>query len=625
MATNTEQISGRESPSKLWFALVGSAFLAVSLFLSWERLGGVAEHILAGLAGLVVGVPTAYDGIRELRRNPFGSDVLMIVAATGAAAIGAYEEAAAVLILYNFAEATEYYTVEKVRGIAGRMATLLPKRALVKKNGDYVEVPVEELKVGDVISVKPGWRVPVDGKIVIGNTNVDQSTITGEAMPVSKSVGDSLLSGSLNIDGSIELEVGKPFSDSMVSKIVHLVVESREKKASVERFIDRFSRFYTPSMILLAIGIALVPTTLLGQPFGVWVYRAMIALVVACPSALVIATPITMLIGLTRAMWSSVLIKGGKYLEELSKIRVVAFDKTGTLTKGNLSVESVQAASGFSEGEVLRYAAIAESRSSHPIATAIAREARGGLADVYCEVTEVAGKGLIATLADGRSILVGRHSFVGEQQSGRDGEHSHSEEGSAVDVVVDGQFAGTISLADEIREDAKSAIAALKSEGLEVVMLTGDNARTAKEISDRLGIEEFHPALLPQDKVRIVGELKQERGKVLMVGDGVNDAPVLAASDVGVAVGTAGSDIAIQAADVALLGSDLGKVPYLLRLGRKATSRAKLNIGIALALKLTIISAGVLGLVPLWVGVIGDDGVTLIIIGLALPILGMKD
>lgn len=346
-------------PRRLWLAVVGGLILAFGLMLQWLDLGGIAEHVLAGVALVIVAAPVAYEAVKQFRGNPFNTEVLMLTAATGAFAIGVFEEGAAVLILYNFAEAIEDYTVDKVRRITRRMAALLPQRAMVKRNGGLSEVPVEDLKVRETILVKPGWRIPVDGRIVVGSSNVDQSAVTGEAMPVEKSSGDTVLSGTLNLDGSLEVVVEKPFKDSTISRIINLVVEARERKARVERFIDRFSRFYTPSMIALAALIALTPPLVLDQPLGVWVYRALIVIVIACPSALVISTPVTMLMGLTRAMWSSVLVKGGIYLEEVSKVKAVAFDKTGTLTKGRLQVAQIAPTNGFRKEDVLQLAALA--------------------------------------------------------------------------------------------------------------------------------------------------------------------------------------------------------------------------------------------------------------------------
>ncbi|MDG7007379.1 MAG: cation-translocating P-type ATPase [Nitrososphaerota archaeon] len=616
-------------PTRFLLPSVAAGILATSLVLQWLREGGITEHILAGISLLIVALPVAYEAVVEFRSNPFNTSVLMLTAGLGAFAIGVYEEGAAVLILYNFAEAIEAYTVRRVTGITRKIAGLLPKRASVKSgDGSLVEVPVEGLKVDDVVLVKPGWRIPIDGRIIEGRSNLDQSMVTGESMPVEKNVGEEVLSGTLNLDGSLEVRVTKPFKDSTVSRVIELVVEAQERKVRIERFIDRFSRFYTPSMIGLAALLALVPPLVFGQPFEVSVYRALIILVIACPSALIISAPVTVLLGLTRAMWSSILIKGGVFIEELSKVKVVAFDKTGTVTRGRLKVAGIAPEDGFSENEVLQLAAFAETKSSHPIAIAIvdAAKLRGLSTNSDAQVTDVPGRGIIARSREGMTILVGRPTFA------RDGGVDHGFAitgngpkgiGTQVSVAVDERLAGTITVADEIRPDARETIRLLKEQGVKVTMLTGDNEATATRVADDLGIDEYYAELLPEDKVRIARELAKN-GAVAMVGDGVNDAPVLAASNVGIAVGTAGNDIAIDAADVALMGSSLESVPYLLRLSKKVMARLKTNIAIALGLKFVMIGAATFGLIPLWFGVVGDDGVTLIVVAYALPLLRFK-
>jgi Cd2+/Zn2+-exporting ATPase len=628
VAKSTEDAGEGVSPRRLRLAAAAAIVLTAGLILRWLNVGGMLEHILAGIALFIAAAPVGYQAAREFRSNPFNHEVLMIAAGFGAAAIGVFEEGAAVLILFNFAEAIEGYTVDKVRGIAKRMASLLPKRVLMKRNGSLVEVAVEELKVGDIIVVKPSWRIPIDGTIIQGRSSVDQSTVTGESMPLEKIPGDAVLSGTLSLDGSLEIRVEKPFKDSTISRIIELVVEAREKKARMERFIDRFSKFYTPSMMGLAALIALVPPLALGQPFAVWLYRALIVLVIACPSALVISTPVTVLMGLTRAMWSSVLVKGGIYLEEIAKTKTVAFDKTGTLTKGNLKVAKVTPIKGFREEEVLQLAALAEARSSHPMAAAIVDAARRSGLDQYgnMRLIEVPGKGVRGYLDDSRTILVGKQSFLAEEGVDLRGSTigTANSAGSHVLVAVDGKVAGLITLVDELRHEAGEATRLLKAKGVRIVMLTGDNETTAREVANELGIDEYYAGLLPEDKVRIAKELAQRYGEVAMVGDGVNDAPVLAASNVGIAVGSAGNDVAIEVADIALMGSDLRTIPYLLELGRKVVSKLRVNIVLALALKFLLIALGTLGFIPLWVGVIGDDGLTLVVIANALPLLRFK-
>ncbi len=615
--------------SRLYIAIVGALLLAGGLILSFMLAMTGTGEILYGLALALTAVPVLWDAAKHFKKNPFNGDILMSLAAVGAALMRVWEEGAAVLILYNFAEAIEDFTVDRVRRIAQRIASLLPKRALVKKNGNLVEVPVEELQVGQILVAKPGWRIPIDGTIISGSSNVDQSSITGESIPVEKSLGDEILSGSLNLEGSLEIRVEKPFLDSTVSRVIKLVTEARERKANIETTVDKFSRYYTPSMMALAALIALIPPLVLAQPFSTWLYRALIVLIIACPSAFVIATPVTVLIGLTRAMWSGILVKGGIYLEELSRTQSVDFDKTGTLTMGKLKVSEIKAFNGYESKEMLRLAAQAECLSSHPIGAAIVKEAKEqGLAmDAKCEVAEVAGKGVKATL-DRRTILVGKPSFLKENEIDTSAlsENDFQSSGTTVSVAVDRKLAGLIVVADQIRSEAKDAVEALKGMGMKRVdMLTGDNEATAKDVAQKLGLTGYHASLLPEDKVKIVREHREEYGSVMMVGDGVNDAPVLAVSNVGIAMGTAGNDIAIEAADVALMGSDLRAIPYTMRLGRKVVRTLKVNIALTLGFKFLMIVLGALGLIPLWFSVIGDDGITLIVIANALPLLRFKD
>lgn len=628
---SVDESEGEEEGSKrLWITVAGSSLLVVGLFLAWLEIGKGLEEIFYGVALAIATAPVLLEALKRLRENPFNADLLMGIAAVGAATIGVWEEGAAVLILYNVAETLEDYTVDRVRRITMKMAALLPKRALVKRDGRLEEVPVEELLVGDVIAVKPGWRIPIDGKILSGRSNIDQSAITGESIPVEKAPGDEVLSGTLNLEGSLEIKVEKPFKDSTISRIVKLVVEARERKTNIERFVDKFSRYYTPAMMVLAALTAVVPPLFFGGSFSLWIYRALFVLIIACPSAFVIATPVTILMGLTRAMWSGVLVKGGMYLEELSRTRVVAFDKTGTLTMGKLKVSEVVPSSGFQKSEVLRLAALAESMSSHPIGMAIVKEAEEQELKLNedVEVLEVAGKGVRASLGKNKMILVGKPSFLSESRVQVDEaliEGKARSSGTFVAISIDGEYAGLIVVADELRPEARETVEALRALGMEeVVMLTGDNEATAKTIAEQLGITRYHAALLPEDKVRLATTLREKYGSIAMVGDGVNDAPVLAASNVGVAIGTAGNDIAIEAADVALMGSDLRAVPYTIKLGRKVINKLKVNIALTLSFKFLMITLGALGLIPLWFAVIGDDGITLVIIANALPLLRFK-
>ena len=617
-----------QSKVRIGLALVSGSLLSVGLV---AFLTGVPAGLRQGLFGVslvLVAAPVLHNALQRVRENPFNEDLLMGTVGIGAAAIGAWGEGAAVLLLYNIAERVEDYTVDRVRNIAKHVAGLLPKRALIKKDGRIEEIPIEDLSRGDIVVVKAGWRIPVDGRIAAGRSSVDQSVITGESIPIEKSPGERVLSGSLSLDGSLEVVVERPYKESTVNRIVEMVTEAHERKAKIERLIDRVSGYYIPSMILVSVSIALIPPFVLGQPFQTWLYRALIVLVIACPSALVISTPVTVLMGLTRAMRSGILIKGGRYLEELSSVETIIFDKTGTLTQGKLRVSKVVSLDGFTEDEVLRLAAMAESRSSHPIAHAIMERAGYGKNEYPdgMQMVDVAGKGIKAIVSGRGTLLVGRTSFLKESgvEINEVVSRSMPPGGTTMAVALEGKMIGVIYVEDEIRLNAKDVVKQLRSMGKKTIMMTGDNEITAKKVSTEIGIDEYYADLLPEDKVRLAGELKRKYGNTAMVGDGINDAPALTATNVGIAVGTAGNDIAIEAADVALMGSDLKAVPYLLRLGRKASTRIKFNIALALAVKALMIVLGAVGLIPLWFAVIGDDGLTLLIIANALPLLRFR-
>ncbi len=616
---------------RLWITAVSAAFLVAGLILVLLGIELTLGEVFFALALVIATVPVLWDAFKRIRTNLFNADLLMGIAAIGAALIGVWEEGAAVLILYNIAETIEDYTADRVRKVAEKMANLLPKRALVRKNGQLEEVPADQLQIGQIVIVKPGWRIPVDGTIVSGHSSIDQSAVTGESIPLEKKINDEVLSGTLNLEGSLEVHVKKAYRDSTINRIVKLVTEARERKANIERFIDRFSKYYTPTMLIVAISIALIPPLFLGDLFSIWVYRGLIALIVACPSAFVIATPVTILMGLTRAMWSGVLIKGGRYLEEVSKTRAVAFDKTGTLTLGKLKVSEIITFSDFQKSEVLRLAALAESKSSHPIGLAVVNSAKDqGLSlEGKIEIKEIVGKGIEASLENNDKILVGKPSFLEEYGLKIDISLINGivESGNTIVAVsINERPAGLITVADQVREEADETIKRLKAMGVEqVYMLTGDNEVTAKNIANKLKITKYHAGLLPEQKMALVNTIREKYGSIIMVGDGINDAPVLAASNVGIALGTAGNDIAIEASDIALMGSDLRAVPYIIKLGKKVMSKLKFNIVLTLGFKFLMIVLGALGLIPLWFAILGDDGLTIIVIINALPLLRFKN
>lgn len=607
-----------------WVLISSAVLLGIGLLGSFINIPSQITTILSAVSLIIITLPIALKALKRFNTNPFNADVLMSLAGIGSFLIGHFAEGAAVLLLYTLAELLEAYTVDRVRKTTKKLAELLPNRALLKKEDKSEEVLVEELKVGDIIIVKPGWRLPIDGVIVSGTSSIDQAAVTGESVPVEKKSGDDVLSGTLNLDGSLEVKVTKPFYDSTTNRIINLVMEAQGRKANIEIFVDQFSRYYTPAMLALTFLVALVPPLLFNQPFSTWFYRSLVVLIIACPSAFLISTPVTVLVGLTTAMRNGVLIKGGAYLEALSKIQAVIFDKTGTLTVGKPSVVEIVSHNGYDSKEILKLAAIVEEKSSHPLALAIIQKAQEEKIEIPdAHVEEITGKGVKASYG-GKDILVGKLAFLKESGIDMNDQVADSTY-SQIGVAVDKKVIGIIHIADTKRPEAKEALLQLERMGIkEVAMLTGDQEQVAKTIAKEIGLKTYYAGLLPQDKERIAKELRQKYGNIAMVGDGINDAPVLAASNVGIAIGTAGNDIALEAADVALMGSDLRAVPFLIQLGKKSVLKLRMNLGIALGLKALMIVLGALGVIPLWVAVLGDDGATLLVIANALPLLRFK-
>ncbi|MDV3293381.1 MAG: cation-translocating P-type ATPase [Nitrososphaerales archaeon] len=515
-----------------------------------------------------------------------------------------------------------------------KLMDLRPPMARVVGGGKELQVAVSEVKVGDTILVRPGERVPLDGTVVDGRSEVSEAILTGESSPVLKQAGDEVIGGSTNGSGVLTIRTTSDYSGSYISRILGLVRSARQTRSTILTFFDRVvDRVWVP-LVLVVASITLVAWTafgfLIGNPayLETGVVSALLVAVIGYPCAIGFSSPSVGLSVFSEYADNGILVKDASMFERLKDVKAVILDKTGTLTKGRLKVSTVKPADGFRKDEVLQLAALAESSSSHPIAAAIVEAAKSSGLDPNgdARLTEVSGKGVKAYMRDGRTVLVGKPSFLVDEgvKLAPTILDNDAPSGTLICVATDGRFAGLIDVSDEVREEAREVVRHLKSLGVKIAMLTGDNHTTAKRVAGELGIEEYYAELLPEDKVRIAKEMRQKYGAVVMVGDGVNDAPVLAASNVGVAVGTAGNDVAIEAADVALMGSDLRRIPYLLKLGKRVMSRVKTNIGVALGLKFVFIILAALGLIPLWFGVLGDDGVTLIVIGYALPLLRFK-
>jgi Cd2+/Zn2+-exporting ATPase len=637
MTPRTEKAE-EDPPSSFWqrrqrlILTAASGLLTLLGFaLALAGLPRAVSWPLYGVAILSGGWLMARKAWFAVRSRSLDINVLMTLAVVGALAIGDWLEGATVIVLFALANLLESLSMERARRSIKALMDLKPPTARVRRDGVERELPVSEVAVGEVVSVRPGERIPLDGTVTEGASAVDQSSITGESMPVDKGVGDALYGGTINGQGYLELRVSRPAADTALARIIHGVEEAQSRKAPSQSFVDRFARVYTPAVVLAAILLSVLPPLVLGQAWGVWFYRALVLLVVACPCALVISTPVTIVSGLARATREGILIKGGVSLENLAAIPVFAFDKTGTLTEGRPRVSGVhplgsaQGAGGAEEQtaatEVLLAAAAVEARSEHPLAGAILAHARErGLTPPEAgEFQSLPGRGASAVL-DGRRLFVGNHRLFEEMGWCSPPveallERLESEGQTAVLVGRDGQVLGAVSVADRPRREARRALAELKRAGVRhTLMLTGDNRATARAVAAELGVDEVRAELLPQDKVEAVRELAARHGGVAMVGDGVNDAPALAAATVGIAMGAAGADAALETADVALMSDDLTRLPTAVRLSRRVGGIVRQNILFALLVKVVFIALTPLGLTSLWLAVAADMGASLLVI-----------
>jgi len=616
-----------------WRTYISGAAIAAGLLLrvvvagptllqaAWWRLDLAALLFIA--AAIVGGLNFFPKGLRAARIVRLDMNFLMTAAIFGAVGIGEFVEAGSIAFLFGIAELLERYSIARARRSIEALLDLAPATARVRREGEVGVIPVDRVEVGDILQVLPGEKVPIDGRVTEGASAVDQSAITGESMPVSKTVSDYVYAGSLNREGYIEIEAAKRAGDTTLAHIIHLVEEAEASRSPSERFVDRFARYYTPAVTLLALAFIIVPPLALGASFSTWFLRGLTLLVISCPCALVISTPVAVVSGITSAARNGVLIKGGVHLEALAGIKVVTFDKTGTLTRGELAVVEVVALNGSEEDEILRVAAAVEARSEHPIGQAIQRAARERGLRVTESVEEfesLPGRGARARVA-GKLHQVGRPELF---PSSADGTAQLAELAAAgrtpVCIGDADEILGIIAIADRERAEAREAIEALRALGVErIVMLTGDHEATAGSIAQRLGIDEYHAGLLPEEKVEAVRRIEAESGAVAMIGDGVNDAPALAAATVGVAMGAAGSDVALETADVALMTDQLEALPYLFRLSRRSSRIIRENIAVAITLKLSLAAGVPLGWVSLITAVlVGDMGASLAVTGNAL-------
>jgi len=632
-----------EEKQSLWkrkkvATIIASATL-LSLGLSIEFL--LNEQVPATIFFLAVVAVSGYQivgrGLSSLLKKRLDMNLLMTIAAAGAFLIGHGEEGATVIFLFYIAEFLEDYAVEKTGKSVGALMKLAPESAIVKKDGKEVSVHVHEVSPEETILVRPGERIPLDGVIKKGFSLVNQAPITGESMPLSKQVGDEVYAGTLNGQGLLEIQVTKRAEETMISKIVQLVEKVQKQKSPTEKFIDKFAKYYTPSVILLATLVAIVPPMLFSVPFDNWIYRALTLLVVACPCALAISTPVSIVSGITSAARNGALIKGGTYVEEMSRMKVFAFDKTGTLTKGRPEVTDIipigHDSPKLTERELIVLAAGCEKYSTHPLSAAIIRKAEelGETIPDPEDFQYISGRGNIAK-CNGGIILSGSRNLVKEKgvyfslQIDEQMKKLESQGKTTTLVAENGEIKGIIAMADTVKEHAAETVRKLKEMGLKVVMISGDNEKTAQAIAGQLGIDRYFAELSPEDKLKIIDKLRREEKHVVMVGDGVNDAPALAKANVGIAMGAIGSDVALETADIALMHDDLSKLPYLFSLSKRTVKVMKQNIYSSILIKGSLAVLAVLGFVTLWLAVgIGDMGLSLAVILNAMRLSLIKD
>ena len=559
-------------------------------------------------------------GIRELIvEKRFSVEFLMAAAALGALYLNAQFEAVMVLFLYSIAEYFEGYIEDRARRTVEKLSKFMPDQARIVTDGTEKTVNVNEVEPNMTLLVRPGERIPLDGNVVDGFSHVDQAIVTGESVPVTKKVNDCVYAGTLNMSGVLKIAVTKKASETVVSKIMVLVAQSGKRKASMEKLVDRFAKIYVPIVIVLAVLTAALPTLIAGMSFHVWLYRSLILLVVSCPSAFIISVPATVLVAITVAARRGVIIKGGIYVEKLAKVKRVVFDKTGTLTLGRPAVHEVRLVERTEE-DALALAASLDQFSNHPVAQAIVRRATERGIDLskfkVTDVAEVPGKGIVGNV-DGNFVAVGNLELMKEFGCNckEAFEITENDTHTSVCVSLGKEGLATVCVVDQVRQDALKAVNDLKKNGIKTAMLTGDRTEIAKETGDTLQIDEVYAELFPEDKLKCIEEMKGKDGLVAMVGDGVNDAPALAASDVGIAMGAAGVDVALESADVVLVKDELAQIPYLIKLSDKTMNIAKQNITASLIIKLILGALGVLGVTGLLATVIaGDDGLTMLLL-----------
>ncbi|SET63496.1 Cd2+/Zn2+-exporting ATPase [Natronincola peptidivorans] len=608
---------------KTMMTFISGVFIAIGFafyFLSQHKEVSTLFFALSMVSG---GYYIAKSGLYAARSLSLDMNFLMLVAAIGAAFLGEWSEGAAVVFLFSVGNTLQVYTMDKTRKSIAQLMELAPNEALLKTtDGEEIIVPVEELSIGDMIIIKPGEKIPIDGMVYKGYSFVNQAPITGESIPVEKKEGKEVFAGTINQQGLLEVEVTKLVEDTTLSKIMNMVEEAQAQKAPSQQFVDRFAKYYTPIVVILAIIIGTIPPLFWGVEFAPWIKKALILLVISCPCALVISTPVSIVSAIGNASREGILIKGGIHLEETGKIKAIAFDKTGTLTVGKPSVVDIDIVEGYDKKQLIKIAATLEKASEHPIGIAIVEKAVLEAIPLDLPLDEfqaLIGKGVKGKV-NGTNYCLGNVRLFVEQsidlKNLQDKIDKYQKEGKT--VVLLGQekkVTGIFAVADEIRNISKEAVEALKQAGIEkTVMLTGDHPNTAKAVAEATGIQEYKAQLLPEDKLQAVRELVEKHGKVAMVGDGINDTPALATASVGIAMGVAGTDAALETADIALMGDDLNKVAYTIALSRRTLRIIRQNITFSIVVKIIFLILTFMGVANLWMAVFADTGASIIVI-----------
>ena len=608
----------KKKKKKLICIIVAAVLLAAGIIIK-HTIGGPAVIVLLIPAYVIVGYGPIIKAAKNISHGQiFDENFLMAIATVGALALGEYDEAVAVMLFYQIGEFFEDYAVDKSRKSVAALMDIRPDFAVVLKDGKEETVDPYDVNIGDTVLVKPGEKIPLDGTVIEGNSSVDTSSLTGEALPKDVEAGDEVISGCINLSGVIKIKVTSMFEESTVSKILEMVENASSRKAPVENFITKFAKYYTPVVVFSAVALAIIPPLVIADAtFSTWIYRALLFLVVSCPCALVISIPMSFFSGIGAASARGVLVKGGNYLQILSKVNTVIFDKTGTLTTGKFKVDKIY---GDNPDELLALAAACEQYSNHPIAISIKEAYKG---DIYTadDVQEIAGRGIKAVI-DGKEVYAGNAKLMHELNISNLPEVTGT---TLVHLAYSDKYLGYISVTDTIKEDTVDGLKALKEIGVtDLVMLTGDNRETAEKVAEQAGITEVHANLLPENKVEIAEQIIDKGRITAFVGDGVNDAPVLARVDAGIAMGGLGSAAAMEAADVVIMDDNPKKISLAIRIGRKTVRLAKENIWFALIIKLLVLVLGALGLVNMWAAVFADVGVAVIAIANSMRALRVK-